>query len=186
MSIGMIVAISENGVIGKDNEIPWFYKGDLQWFKETTKNAAIIMGRKTWESLPKKPLPKRYNIVVTGSDRSKFEGAVVTRSLRQALATCEAEGYRDIWLIGGAGIYKEGLGLADVLFITKVPETIEIDKSTVLFPEIDKTRWTLQGFKAHPHVPGLTIEAWGLLPTEAVRKDVEREEVRRALRRTRK
>lgn len=166
MAVGMIVAVAENGVIGKDNGIPWFYKGDLKWFKETTKNTAIVMGRKTWESLPKKPLPQRYNVVVTGSDRSKFEGATVTRSLRQAIATCEAEGYRDIWLIGGARIYKEGLGLADVLFITKVPETIEVDKSTVLFPEIDKDRWTIQGSKPHPHVPGLIIEAWGLLPAD--------------------
>lgn len=186
MSIGMIVAVAENGVIGKGNGIPWFYKGDLKWFKETTKNAAVVMGRKTWESLPKKPLPKRLNVVVTKSDRSKFEGATVTRSLRQALATCEAEGYRDIWLIGGGGIYREGIDIADVIFVTKIPEVIETDDTTVYFPEIDEDRWTIQGTKPHPYVPGLIIEAWGLLPTEAARKIAVREEARKALRRGRK
>ena len=164
MSVGMIVAVSDNGVIGKNNEIPWFYKGELKWFKETTLNSTVIMGRKTWESLPKKPLKGRHNIVVTSFDRSKFEaeGATVARSVGQALATCKVEKRKDIWLIGGAGIYREGIGLADVLFITKIPETIEIDKNTVLFPEIDEKRWALQSTRKHPHVDGLTIEAWGM------------------------
>lgn len=162
MSIGMIVAVAENGVIGKNNEIPWFYKGELKWFKDTTKNTAVIMGRKTWESLPKKPLPRRVNFVVTKGDRSRFEGATVVRSVKQAIATCKAEGHKDIWLIGGAGIYREGIDIADVIFMTKIPETIEPDKTTVFFPEIDHNRWALQSTRVHPYVEGLVIQAWGL------------------------
>jgi dihydrofolate reductase len=160
--IGLIVAVAENGVIGQGNKIPWFYRGELKWFKETTVNGVVIMGRKTWESLwPKnRPLRGRLNIVVTSSTEP-FEGALVARSLDQAVNMAQAVN-DNIWLIGGHGIYKEGLPLADVIFVTRIPVSVEAGDDTVYFPEIDDQRWVLQSYQSHPYVDYLIIEAWGL------------------------
>ena len=103
---GILVAVSPEGIIGKDNTIPWHYSTDLKRFKRLTISNTIIMGRKTWESLPIKPLPERRNIVIT---RSSIEGVECFRSIDDALQTCEG----DIWFIGGAGIYEEAMEKAE-------------------------------------------------------------------------
>ena len=128
---GILVAVSPEGIIGKDNTIPWHYSTDLKRFKRLTTGNTIIMGRKTWESLPKKPLPERRNIVIT---RSSIDGVECFRSIDDALQTCEG----DIWFIGGAGIYEEAMEKVDVIDMTLVPDKVN-GKDCIYFPKIDKT-----------------------------------------------
>ena len=125
---GILVATSPEGIIGKDNTIPWHYSEDLKRFKRLTVGKNIIMGRKTWESLPKKPLPDRRNIVIT---RSSIDNVECFKSINDAVNTCEG----DIWFIGGAGIYEEAMSLADFIDMTLVPDKITGD-NCVYFPEI--------------------------------------------------
>ena len=127
---GILVAVSPEGIIGKDNTIPWHYSADLKRFKRLTTGNTIIMGRKTWESLPKKPLPNRRNIVIT---RSSIENIECFKSIDDALQTCEG----DIWFIGGAGIYQEAMQKADLIDMTLVPDNVTGEKC-IYFPEIDK------------------------------------------------
>ena len=128
---GILVAVSPEGIIGKDNTIPWHYSADLKRFKRLTTGNTIIMGRKTWESLPKKPLPNRRNIVIT---RSSIENIECFNSIDDALRTCEG----DVWFIGGAGIYQEAMQKADIIDMTLVPDNVTGEKC-VYFPEIDKS-----------------------------------------------
>ena len=128
---GILVAVSPEGIIGKDNTIPWHYSADLKRFKRLTTGNTIIMGRKTWESLPKKPLPNRRNIVIT---RSSIENIECFNSIDDALQTCEG----DIWFIGGAGIYQEAMQKADIIDMTLVPDNVTGEKC-IYFPEIDKS-----------------------------------------------
>ena len=95
--IGILVAVSPEGVIGKDNSIPWHYSADLKRFKRLTVDNTVIMGRNTWESLPVKPLPNRRNIVITRYD---IDGIDCFRSIDDALQSCEG----NVWFIGGSGI----------------------------------------------------------------------------------
>jgi dihydrofolate reductase len=128
---GILVAVSPEGIIGKDNTIPWHYSADLKRFKRLTTGNTIIMGRKTWESLPKKPLPNRRNIVIT---RSSIENIECFKSIDDALQTCEG----DVWFIGGAGIYQEAMQKADIIDMTLVPDNVTGEKC-IYFPEIDKS-----------------------------------------------
>ena len=128
---GILVAVSPEGIIGKDNTIPWHYSADLKRFKRLTTGNTIIMGRKTWESLPKKPLPNRRNIVIT---RSSIENIECFNSIDDALQTCEG----DVWFIGGAGIYQEAMQKADLIDMTLVPDNVTGEKC-IYFPEIDKS-----------------------------------------------
>ena len=125
---GILVAVSPEGIIGKDNTIPWHYSADLKRFKRLTTDNTIIMGRKTWESLPIKPLPNRRNIVIT---RSSIKDIECFQSIDDALQTCEG----DVWFIGGAGIYKEAMEKADLNYMTLVPDNIT-GKDCIYFPEI--------------------------------------------------
>ena len=127
---GILVATSPEGIIGKDNTIPWHYSEDLKRFKRLTVGKNIIMGRKTWESLPIKPLPDRRNIVIT---RNPIDNVECFKSINDAVKTCEG----DIWFIGGAGIYEEAMRLADCIDMTLVPDKITGD-DCVYFPEIGK------------------------------------------------
>ena len=114
---GILVAVSPEGIIGKDNSIPWHYSTDLKRFKRLTLGKPVIMGRRTWESLPVKPLPARRNIVIT---QASLEGVECFQSIDNALATCEG----DVWFIGGAGFYQEALGKADITDMTRVPDNV--------------------------------------------------------------
>jgi len=116
--IGAIVAMTEDGVIGKDGTLPWHYSADLKRFKRLTMGATIIMGRKTWESLPKKPLPGRRNIVITRSDIPDVE---CFRSIEGALADCTG----DVWFIGGAQLFEQGLAYCDLIDMTYVPDKVK-------------------------------------------------------------
>lgn len=135
--VSIIVAIAQNGTIGDKNSLLWHIKEDMRFFRTTTSGHAVIMGRKTFESLGSKPLPKRTNIVITRADRN-FEGALTAHSLEEAVAM--AEGDDEIFIIGGAQIYAEALKLADRMYITRVEH--DYDGDTV-FPEIDFSQWRL-------------------------------------------
>ena len=125
---GILVAVTPEGIIGKDNSIPWHYSADLKRFKRLTLGKTVIMGRRTWESLPVKPLPDRRNIVIT---RTSLDDVECFPSIDDALATCEG----DVWFIGGAGIYQEALGKADIIDMTLVPDNIS-GEGCVEFPRI--------------------------------------------------
>ena len=130
---GAIVAIGEGGVIGLGGTLPWHYSDDLRRFKRVTMGAVIVMGRKTWESIGKKALPGRRNIVVS---RRGVEGVECHHSIESALAAAG----EPCWVIGGAEIYAAALPYCDVLDLTLVPDRVE-DPAAVRFPEIDESEW---------------------------------------------
>jgi dihydrofolate reductase len=136
----IITAMSENRVIGINNSLPWSIKEDMAHFKELTRGYPCIMGRKTWESLPKKPLPGRLNIIIsqtmteTGFDSGDIK---IFPSLPAAIKSCA--GYEKIFICGGEGIYRQALTLADKIELTLIHKQYEGD---AFFPEIDKTCWT--------------------------------------------
>jgi len=140
----IIAAMAENRVIGKNNTLPWSLKEDLTRFKELTLGYPCIMGRKTWESLPKRPLPGRPNIVVSKgghlSDDRQFAGAAVFPSLNEAVRHCER--YEKIFICGGASIYREALAFAGKIELTVIQKPYEGD---VFFPEIDPAAWVKTG-----------------------------------------
>ncbi len=118
--ISLILAMARNGVIGANGALPWRIPDDMKHFKALTMGKPCIMGRKTWDSLPKKPLPGRTNIVVTRDKHFTAEGAVIVHSLDEALARAEAEKPQEIMIIGGAEIYKAVLPRATRIHLTEV------------------------------------------------------------------
>lgn len=144
MNVNIILARSVNGVIGKDNKLPWHLPEDLQRFKELTKGDAVIMGRKTWESLPEKfrPLPDRTNIVLTTTSYTvgsilKYNGALVAKTLREALNLAQTE-HETVWIIGGENVYRQAIHIADAAFITEIDEIYEGD---TFCPEFGMDKW---------------------------------------------
>lgn len=115
--ITIIVAAAQDGAIGKGGDLLWHLSGDLKRFKALTTGNAVIMGRKTWESLPKRPLPNRLNVVVTSYSTYDAPGAVVANSIREAIDSC---GDKEIFIIGGDSIYRQTLPLADAIDFTLV------------------------------------------------------------------
>jgi dihydrofolate reductase len=136
--IALIVAVAENGVIGRDGKLPWRIPEDMKWFKARTAGRPMIMGRKTWESFPKRPLPGRTNIVITRDASFKAEGAVVVTSLAVAIDVAAGEVPEEIMVIGGAEIYRVALPLARRIYLTSVHGEIAGDTH---FPAIDRDKW---------------------------------------------
>lgn len=134
--ITLIVARDRNGAIGKDGDIPWNAPEDLKLFQRETSGGAVIMGRRTWESLPVKPLPRRLNIVVS---RNADLAETVAPSVEAAIWMAQVAGYPRIYGIGGGSIYREMLPLADRLLITEVD--LAVEGADAFFPEIDETAW---------------------------------------------
>ncbi|MCL4760131.1 MAG: dihydrofolate reductase [Rhodocyclaceae bacterium] len=145
--IVLIAAVARNGVIGRDNQLPWRQKADLQHFKATTTGSPILMGRRTWESLGR-PLPGRRNLVVTRNLEYTAPGAEVFDSPDAALAAM-AEAQR-VFVIGGAELYRQMLDQADRLLITEIWASIEGDAS---FPPIDPARFEETRREAHSADP---------------------------------
>ena len=127
MVLGLIYARAANGVIGKDGKLPWHIPEDLAHFKRVTLGAPVIMGRRTWDSLPPKfrPLPGRRNIVVTRQAGWHVDGAERAESLEQALASCAQE--PKAWVIGGAELYRQTEALAQVVEVTEIEQDYEGD-----------------------------------------------------------
>ncbi|MDO5017365.1 MAG: dihydrofolate reductase [Porphyromonas sp.] len=143
----IIVAIADNGAIGLNGDMPWSRQlpADLKHFKETTMGHPIVMGRKTFESLPNGALKGRQNIIVTRNADYRAEGAEVVHSLEEAIE--RAEGDR-LFLIGGGELYRQGMALADVLHITLVHH--EWQEADTYFPDIDIEVWECVHNEPHP------------------------------------
>lgn len=138
--ITLIAAIAQNRCIGSGNALPWHIPEDFAFFKRCTLGRPVIMGRKTWESLPKKPLPKRRNIVLTRQKDFAVNGAQSADSLQAALALCAAD--KEVMIIGGAEIYAAALPLATDMLLTEVYTHIDGD---AFFPQWDKNAWLETG-----------------------------------------
>ena len=136
MRISVIAAVAENDVIGRDGALPWHLSRDLKKFKERTWGHTLLMGRKTWDSIGR-PLPGRRSIVVTRQQGFAAPGAETAASLEQALALAADE---EVFVIGGAEIYRQALPLARRLLLTRVHAPVEGDVS---FPPVDWNRWRL-------------------------------------------
>lgn len=136
--ISIIVAVSEDWGIGKNNELLWHISEDLRRFKRLTTGNSVIMGKRTWESLPRKPLPGRKNIVLTDNPKETIENAVTAYSIDDAIGKCEQN--EEIFIIGGGSIYSQFMPLADRLYITHVHKKAPAD---IYFPEIDLKLWKI-------------------------------------------
>jgi dihydrofolate reductase len=141
MKIALIVAASQNHVIGLDNQLPWHLPEDLQYFKAVTMGKPILMGRKTYDSIGR-PLPGRVNIVLTRDASWTAEGVEVVNDLDSAISAsekaCAASGAEELMIIGGEQIYRKFLPVANKLYLTKVEAEIEGD---AYFPAIDSNQW---------------------------------------------
>ncbi|AWV00880.1 dihydrofolate reductase [Burkholderia sp. DN3021] len=144
-TLTLIVARARNGIIGRDNQLPWKLPEDLAFFKRTTMGAPIVMGRKTHESIGR-PLPGRRNIVVTRDATRRFDGCDTVTSLADALALVARDGVPEAFLIGGAQLYAEGLVLADKLIVTEIDADFDGDAS---FPAPDAAHWQEVSRDAH-------------------------------------
>jgi dihydrofolate reductase len=141
--VSLVVAMSENGVIGRDNALPWHLPADLAYFKTLTMGKPLIMGRKTYESIGR-PLPGRRNIVLTRDAGFQAPGCDVCGSLERALElAAEAD---EVMVIGGSALYQSALGLADRIYLTEVHADIDGD---TWFPELDRSRWQEVGRERH-------------------------------------
>ncbi|PAK36288.1 dihydrofolate reductase [Peribacillus simplex] len=134
--ISLIVAMDQNRVIGNNNKLPWHLPADLQYFKKVTMGHPIVMGRKTFESIGR-VLPGRENVIVTRNQEFKAEGCVVLHDIAQIKMFADNH-EEEVFVIGGAEIFKEILPFTDRLYITEIHETFEGD---TFFPEIDENEW---------------------------------------------
>lgn len=150
----LIVARARNGAIGRGNTIPWHAPEDLAFFQRETLGGALIMGRNTWESLPKKPLPRRLNLVVTSRPLSDAGAQVV--DVDRACEIARAAGYARIYAIGGAAIYAAFLAQADRLLITEVG--LDIPDADTFFPSLDLDQWHRAAeFALRPDAPSCRL-----------------------------
>ena len=136
--IAIIVAIADNMAIGKNNDLLWHIPGDLKRFKRITSGHPVIMGKRTFESLPRRPLPNRRNIVITDIAGERIEGCDMAYSIEEAIALCDPN--EENFIIGGASVYRQFLPHADRLYLTRVHKSYEGD---VFFPEINFSHWKL-------------------------------------------
>jgi dihydrofolate reductase len=149
--VNLIYARAANGVIGRDNALPWQLPEDMAHFKRTTAGAPVVMGRKTWDSLPPRfrPLPGRDNIVVTRQPGWNEPGARPAGGLPEALALCA--GAAEVWVIGGAQVYAEAVALAQRAVVTEIGRDFEGDAQA---PVLDAA-WRETGREAHVSAGGL-------------------------------
>lgn len=142
--ITLIAAAAENNALGKDNQLVWHLPNDFKRFKQITSDHYIVMGRKTFESFPK-PLPNRTHVIITRQKNYKVANCFVVSSIEKALEICPKN--EDVFIIGGAEIYKQSIDIADKIELTRVHATFEAD---VYFPEIDGKKWDLVFEEYHP------------------------------------
>lgn len=142
--ITIIAAAAQNNALGKNNQLIWYLSDDLKRFKSLTLDGYIIMGRKTFESLPG-ILPKRKHIVITRNPEFRQEGVVVVQSLEQALEVVPSD--EVAFVVGGGEIYAQTINIADKIELTRVHHDFEAD---TFFPEIDLDKWELVSSEFHP------------------------------------
>jgi dihydrofolate reductase len=144
MTLSHIVAVSENDVIGANNDLPWDIPEDLKFFRDKTKGKAMIMGRKTYESVGH-PLPHRLSVIVTRNREYKVDGpnAVVCPDLKSAIEYCKTQTSKygeEIFIIGGGEIFKESLHMVDVIYLTRIHKPY---KGDILYPKLDPKKFEL-------------------------------------------
>lgn len=147
--LSLIAAVAQNGVIGLDNTLPWHLPEDLKRFRALTTGHHIIMGRKTYESL-NRLLPDRTTVIVTRNLGYAVEGALIAHSLEDAIAQSSDD--PEVFLIGGAELYRDGLKLADTLHITEVHQEVDGD---AYFPQWDRQQWREVSRERHTSIKGL-------------------------------
>lgn len=145
MIVSAIVAHAQNGIIGKEGDIPWHLPADLKYFKRTTLNHHIIMGRKTYQSIGK-PLPKRTNIILTRDPFFMVSNCLIAHNIEEALELAYDNGEKEVFIAGGGEVYKQSQPYWDRIYRTLVDIEVEGDAS---FPEINISDWELQWEKAH-------------------------------------
>ena len=141
INYSMIVAVSENNVIGKNGTMPWHLKTDLQRFKELTTNHCVIMGRNCFNSIGK-PLPNRTNIIVSSNMDLEIPGCIVKPSLQYAADYANSRYDSTPFIIGGGTLYRQAINLVNVLYLTRVHTIIE--DGNVFFPELDMSKWDIE------------------------------------------
>jgi dihydrofolate reductase len=148
MIISLVAAVAANGVIGKNNDLPWKLPDDMKFFMNTTKRHYVILGRKNYESLPSKykPLPERTNIVLTRQTGYHAPGCLLVNTIEEALKICAAGGESEAMVIGGAEIYELALPYAHRLYITEIKADVQGD---VTFPRYNKNEWQETSRVAH-------------------------------------
>lgn len=151
MRVSLIAAVADNGVIGKDNDLVWSLPDDMSFFKASTSERHVIMGRRNYESIPHKfrPLPGRPNVVMSRNEEYDAAGAKLVTSLEAALDVARNAGETEAFIIGGGQIYSMALeaGVIDTMFITHVHGEPDGD---AFFPEFDREQWTLRVLDDHP------------------------------------
>jgi dihydrofolate reductase len=149
MIVSLIAAVSRNNVIGKDNDLPWNLPDDMKYFMQTTSRHHVIMGRKNYESIPEKfrPLPNRTNIVVTRKKDYEAPGCHVVHSLEDAFEIPMRSEQEEVFVIGGAEIFRQSLPFADRLYLTEIHADVDGD---TLFPEFDRAEWNEVSRTPHP------------------------------------
>lgn len=152
-NLSIIVAIAQNNAIGKDNDLLWHISDDLRRFKSLTSGHPVIMGRNTWNSLPRRPLPKRRNIVLTHDHSFADEGAEVAHSMQAALDMVAFE--EESFIIGGAEIYRQFLPLVGKIYVTWVWKDFEAD---AFFPVIDLSRFAIVADSGKMIDPGSSLQ----------------------------
>ena len=149
MNISIIVAISKNGVIGKNNKLAWNLPDDIFYFSKMTMGHSIIMGRKNWDSIPNKwkPLPNRKNIIISRNKNQNINNVDITNSIEKAIKIGRENEDEEIFIIGGGEIYKLGFEFVDKLYITEIKKNIEGD---TFFPKWNKSEWKEISRISHP------------------------------------
>ena len=145
MIISCIVAVANDNVIGKDNDIPWYLPADLKYFKKITTGKPIIMGRKCYNSIGR-PLPNRTNIIVTRDPFFISTNCLIAHTIEEALNMAVDFGDDEVFIIGGGTIYEQTMDFWDKLYITEVDLKVDGD---ILFPQIDPEQWTLESQENH-------------------------------------
>ena len=141
INYSMIVAVSDNNVIGKNGQLPWHLKTDLQRFKKLTENHTIIMGKNCFNSIGK-PLPNRTNVVVSSNTDLEIPGCIVKPSLQYAADYANSRYDSTPFIIGGGTLYRQAINLVNVLYLTRVHTIIE--DGDVFFPELDMSKWDIE------------------------------------------
>jgi dihydrofolate reductase len=149
MIVSAIAALSKNGVIGKNNDLPWRLPDDMKFFMETTIGHHVIMGRKNYDSLKGKfkPLPNRTNIIITRQKDFVAPGCIVLHDIRKAVEVAKSNNEPECFVIGGSEIYKLAMPFTTRLYLTEIDAVIEGD---TFFPSIDKSGWKEISRRHHP------------------------------------
>ena len=148
MILSLIVAVAENNAIGIQNTLPWYLPEDLKFFKRTTIGKPVIMGRRTFESIGRQPLPGRVNIVLsTNKTLHVPDGVVIFDNLEHAIAHVESDNAEECFIIGGERVFETAMDSIDYMYITRVHTTIP--DANAFFPDVDHTHWRLTWEEKH-------------------------------------